>query len=117
MRRRIIKHLPAAAAGLAYLLLSLLYFGTVGDYGGSYLGYGLDPIQFVWFLNWWPWAIAHGLNPFISCYVWYPQGFNLTWATSVPAAALLMWPLTWRDKEVTFSGRVQSRWMKKNPER
>ena len=100
MRRRIIKHLPAAAAGLAYLLLSLLYFGTVGDYGGSYLGYGLDPIQFVWFLNWWPWAIAHGLNPFISYYVWYPQGFNLTWATSVPAAALLMWPLTWLGSAV-----------------
>src|SRR4029077_6380684 len=83
------------AAGLLYLLLSLLYFGTVGDYGHMYLGYGVDPISFIWFLNWWPWAIAHGLNPFISYYVWYPYGFNMTWATSVPLAALLMWPLTW----------------------
>jgi hypothetical protein len=88
----IIKRLPAA--GLLYLLLSLLYFGAVGDYGHMYLGYGLDPISFIWFLNWWPWAIAHGLNPFISYYVWYPHGFNMTWATSVPLAALLMWPLT-----------------------
>jgi hypothetical protein len=60
-----------------------------------YLGWGIDPIGFIWFLNWWPWAIAHGLNPFISYYVWYPHGFNMTWATSVPLAALLMWPITW----------------------
>ena len=93
MKGAVIKCL--SAAGLFYLLLSLLYFGTVGDYGHMYLGYGLDPVQFIWFLNWWPWAIAHGLNPFISYYVWYPHGFNMTWATSVPAAALLMWPLTW----------------------
>ena len=84
-----------AVAGLVYLLLSLLFFGAGGDYGRMYLGWGLDPIQFIWFLNWWPWAIAHGLNPFVSYYVWYPHGFNLTWATSIPSAALLIWPLTW----------------------
>ena len=93
MKSAIIKRLPAA--GFLYLLLSLLYFGTVGDYSHMYLGYGLDPILFIWCLNWWPWAIAHGLNPFISYYVWYPHGLNMTWATSVPLAALLMWPLTW----------------------
>jgi hypothetical protein len=93
MKNAIIKRL--AAAGLIYLLLSLLYFGAVGDYGHMYLGWGLDPVQFIWFLNWWPWAIAHGLNPFISYYVWYPHGFNLAWATSMPSAALLIWPLTW----------------------
>src|ERR1700736_6008566 len=93
MKSAIIKRL--AAAGFIYLLLSLLYFGTVGYYGHMYFGWGVVPIQFIWFLNWWPWAIAHGLNPFISYYVWYPHGFNMTWATSVPAAALLMWPLTW----------------------
>jgi hypothetical protein len=81
--------------GFIYLLLSLLFFGAVGDYGRMYLGWGLDPIQFIWFLNWWPWATAHGINPFISYYVWYPHGFNLTWATSIPSAALLMWPVTW----------------------
>jgi hypothetical protein len=88
-------HQAPARCRLLYLLLSLLYFGTVGNYGHMYLGYGLDPISFIWFLNWWPWAIAHGLNPFISYYVWYPHGFNMTWATSVPLAPLLMWPLTW----------------------
>jgi hypothetical protein len=95
MKNAIIKRLPAAGAGLIYLLLSLLYFGTVGNYRHMYFGWGLDPIGFIWFLNWWPWAIGHGLNPFISYYVWYPNGFNMTWATSIPSAALLMWPLTW----------------------
>jgi hypothetical protein len=95
MKSALIRYLPAAAAGLVYLLLSLLYFGTLGNYGHMYFGHGPDPIGFIWFLNWWPWAIAHGLNPFISYYVWYPHGFNMTWATSVPVAALLMWPLTW----------------------
>ncbi len=94
----IIKRLTAA--GLIYLVLALLYFGTVGNYGQMYLGYGLDPVGFIWFLNWWPWAIAHGLNPFISYYVWYPHGFNMTWATSIPSAALLMWPLTWLSSPV-----------------
>jgi hypothetical protein len=100
MKSAIIKRLPAAAASLIYLLLSLLFFGTVGNYGRMYVGWGLDPIGFVWFLNWWPWAIAHGLNPFISYYVWYPHGFNMTWATSMPVAALLMWPLTWLSSAV-----------------
>ena len=100
MKSAIIKRLPAAGAGLIYLLLSLLYFGTLGDYGHMYFGHGLDPIGFIWFLNWWPWAIAHGLNPFISYYVWYPHGFNMTWATSVPVAALRMWPVTWLGSAV-----------------
>ena len=35
MKSAIIKRLPAA--GFLYLLLSLLYFGTVGDYSHMYL--------------------------------------------------------------------------------
>ena len=85
MKSAIVKRLPAA--GLIYLLLSLLYFGAVGDYGHMYLGYGPDPIAFIWFLNWWPWAIAHGLNPFISYYVWYPHGFNIKSSSASEVAA------------------------------
>lgn len=80
---------------ILYLMLSLAYFGTTGNYGRKYFGVGGDPISFIWFLNWWPWAIAHRLNPFVSYFVWYPDGFNMTWATSVPSAALLMLPVTW----------------------
>ena len=89
------KHLPAGLALTLYLTVSLLYFGTTRNYSHRYLGIGNDPHIFIWCLNWWPWAITLGLKPFVSHYIWYPRGYNLTWATSVPAAALLIWPLTW----------------------
>jgi hypothetical protein len=80
-----------------YLTLSLIFFCHATDWTRSFLGVMEppgDPVTFIWFLNWWPFAIAHHLNPFISNYVWYPKGFNLTWATAVPSAALLGAPLT-----------------------
>ncbi|MEJ2367828.1 MAG: hypothetical protein P8Z49_05650 [Acidobacteriota bacterium] len=36
----------------------------------------------------------HGLNPFVTHYLWAPTGFNLAWATSVPALAVLVSPFT-----------------------
>jgi len=90
------KHRRIPVAGLAlllYLTLSLIYFG-VGDLSRSYLGSGNDPYAYIWFLNWWPWALTHGVNPFVSHYVWYPQGVNMTWTGSMPTAALLLWPIT-----------------------
>ena len=107
-------------AGLAlilYVILSLIYFGATGNYGRMYLGYGGDPIVYIWCLNWWPWAIAHGLNPFFSYYVWFPHGFNMTWANSVASAALLMLPVTWlANSVVSFNvlsllAPVLSAWM------
>lgn len=55
---------------------------------------GGDSLQFMWFLSWWPYALAHGVNPFITKMMFAPVGFNLTWATSVPTIALLAAPLT-----------------------
>ncbi|WP_298224502.1 hypothetical protein [Acidocella sp.] len=31
---------------------------------------------------------------FVSKYVWYPHGFNFTWDTSIPFAALVILPIT-----------------------
>lgn len=91
-------------AFFVYLVFSLLYFGTNRNYGHRYLGHGLDPTEFIWFIYWWPWAISHGINPFVSHYIWFPLGVNVTWSTSVPAAALLMSPLTWlADPVVSFN--------------
>jgi hypothetical protein len=59
------------------------YFGTLGD-----------PQIYMWFLSWWPYAITHRLNPFLTHVVWAPNGINLTWATGMPALALLAWPIT-----------------------
>ena len=59
-----------------------------------FLGIGADPTLFAWALSWWPYALGHGLNPFVTHVVWAPRGFNLAWDTSVPSVALLLWPVT-----------------------
>jgi len=59
-----------------------------------YLGRGIDQAFFVWCLVWWPYAIAHHLNPFVTQYIFAPTGFNLTWSTSIPLLSLAALPLT-----------------------
>jgi len=82
------------AAMLIYGVISFAYFGSFGSWTNRYLGTGLDPVSFMWFLNWWPFALGHHLNPFISNYVWFPHGVNFTWLTSMPLAALITAPIT-----------------------
>jgi hypothetical protein len=77
-----------------YLLFAVLLLGRNVSWSQYYFGYSTDSLQFAWFLNWWPFAIAHGLNPFICKYVSFPAGYNFAWATSVPVLALLVWPVT-----------------------
>jgi hypothetical protein len=48
----------------------------------------------MWALKWWPYALLHGLNPFVSHYVWAPAGANLARSAMIPAAALVMAPAT-----------------------
>jgi hypothetical protein len=48
----------------------------------------------MWSLAWWPYAIAHGLNPFVSHVIFPPGGLNLTAVASIPTASLLMTPFT-----------------------
>ena len=81
----------------AYLAISMCYFSLVllRDPSQGYLGYPSDPALFTWALAWWPYAIAHGLNPFLTRMLWAPVGYNLTWTTSVPALSLLISPITY----------------------
>jgi hypothetical protein len=87
----------ALAAFLFYLALAALFLGprVVADPQSRHIG-GLftDPQIFVWSLAWWPHAILHGQNPFQSSAIWAPEGFNLAWATSVPALAVVLAPVT-----------------------
>ena len=53
-----------------------------------------DPNFFIWSLRWWPYAIAHGLNPVHTTEVLAPTGFDLAWITAIPALSLLLTPLT-----------------------
>ena len=90
---------PSILAAATYLLISVVLFGilVLPHLTRSYLGNGADPGDpnaFFWFLNWWPHAIGHGMNPFITHAVYAPEGINLTTVTSVPAASLVAMPVT-----------------------
>jgi hypothetical protein len=84
------------AALAIYLVLALIIFGRglACNPGGSFVGLTADPSVYMWFLVWWPYAIAHGLNPFVTDLVWAPGGFNLTWTTGIPLAGILAAPIT-----------------------
>jgi hypothetical protein len=75
----------------AILLASPLGSGRLRD---SHVGLWKEATFFIWCLAWWPYAIAHHLNPFISKFIFAPTGLNLTWTPSVPLIALIAWPLT-----------------------
>jgi hypothetical protein len=74
---------------LGYLVLCSL-FGRVlfGHLSTFCIGTGPDPRLMTWFLVWWPHALVHGLNPFLTKAMWTPQGINLAWQTSMPLVAL-----------------------------
>jgi len=81
-----------------YGVLSVLLFGVrvLPHPGRLYVG-GLttDPQVFIWSLAWWPHALLHGENPFVTSEVWAPVGVNLAWAQTAPALALALSPLTY----------------------
>jgi hypothetical protein len=80
-----------------YALLSLLLFGLpiVDDPSGSIVAADeIDSSQFMWFFAWWPHALLHGLNPFVTELMFVPDGFNLQWATSMPLPSVLLAPVT-----------------------
>ena len=53
-----------------------------------------DPASYMWALVWWPHALVNGLNPFVSHVVWTPEGGNVAAAALIPAAAVLLSPIT-----------------------
>jgi hypothetical protein len=79
-----------------YLLCAFVYFGVriATHPGRDYIGNGVDSQMFIWSFAWWPHAIIHGENPFVSHAIWAPSGVNLTWTTSIPGLAIAFAPLT-----------------------
>lgn len=86
----------SAFALAAFGVLSFLYFGlpVAAHPGRVVVGSINDPKLFIWMFAWWPHAIAHGQNPFVTHVIWAPSGYDLVWATSIPALALVFWPVT-----------------------
>ncbi len=77
-----------------YLAVALILFarGLLG-HPGDFIGRDTDPPQTMWFFNWWRFSLAHGLNPFVTDWVWAPLGINLAWTTFVPLPAWISIPL------------------------
>src|SRR5215472_2384264 len=79
-----------------YSAISLLYFGPgiVPHLSQAYRGLGLDPTIHMWAMTWWPYAIAHRLNPLITSVIWAPTGYNLARAVSIPGPSIIIYPIT-----------------------
>ena len=61
-------------------------------------------MQQVWFLQWVPFALGHGQDPFFSSYLNAPAGANLGVNTSMPLLGLLGWPVTaWSNSVAAFN--------------
>ena len=53
-----------------------------------------DPQQYMWGFEWWPYAIAHAIDPFYTHLTWSPTGVNVANTTTMPLPSVLMWPVT-----------------------
>ena len=85
----------APGALLAYLGLAFGVFSNAWrDPFVRGIGIAGDPSMEMWFLAWFPYAIGHGLNPFLTNFADYPDGANLLWSVSLPLVALLLTPVT-----------------------
>ncbi|MBC3194366.1 hypothetical protein H7X46_25280 [Pseudonocardia sp. C8] len=82
--------------GLGYLLVSLwLHRRVLADPGGLLIGHvTADADMFAWWLNWFPFAVAHGENPLLTDWMHWPHGLNVLWNTAVPLLAAAFAPVT-----------------------
>jgi hypothetical protein len=96
--RRGVSAIPTWVRALAfYLLMAVLTVGwhaiahprTVCACVGTQ-----DPAAYMWALAWWPHALIHGLNPFVTHYLWSPTGVNVAQGAMIPTAALAIAPIT-----------------------
>jgi len=91
------RHQAAAALAL-YAAISIGYFGRHVVLHLATANVGLpewgDPTIFMWSLAWWPHALLHGLNPFITNTLFVPDHVDLGGVTAVPFAALVAAPIT-----------------------
>lgn len=87
------RQLPALTlyAAISILLLGRVLFHGFTDF---HLGPAVDSSFLMWALTWWPYALRHGLNPFICRLIWAPDGFNLAWSGGIPLVSLIAAPLT-----------------------
>jgi len=87
--------LPSLAPLLAYTALAVLVFLPAWEHPTTRaIGFSGDPQQTIWFLSWTPWAITHGVNPFFTTHMNFPDGVNLMWNSWAPLLGFVLWPIT-----------------------
>ena len=79
-----------------YAVISILLLGRVlfRGFAAFHLGPTVDSSFLMWALAWWPYALRHGLNPFICRLIWAPAGFDLAWSGGIPLVSLIAASLT-----------------------
>jgi hypothetical protein len=89
--------IETAAAIALYSAISMLFFGlpALAHLGSSCAcGAGPDPTMFMWSLEWWPHALLHGIDPFVTSAVFAPDRLQIGGVTTIPGAALVASPVT-----------------------
>jgi hypothetical protein len=86
--------LPHTGALAIYAGISIVFIGHGTSLTKAIFGQGSDPFGSIWFLAWWPFAVAHHINPLYSHALWQPLGVAMMWVTSTPLLALLAAPVT-----------------------
>ena len=89
----------AIVAVVLYVTITIGYFGVdVLPHLGRYCvcePAGTDPSGYMWNLAWWPHALLHGLNPFVTDAVFAPNRVRLGGeGMLVPGAAIVAAPVT-----------------------
>jgi hypothetical protein len=85
----------AALALFSALSVALFGRGWLADPTHRVVGgASADAQAFLWFLAWWPHAVAHATFPFVTHDVWAPTGISLLWVTSVPLPSLALGAFT-----------------------
>ncbi|MBV8481032.1 MAG: hypothetical protein JOY72_12105 [Actinobacteria bacterium] len=79
-----------------YAAISFAFFGIrlLPDPTHIVVGTTSDTELYVWSFDWWPHAILHGQNPFVTHAIDVPDALNLAWTVSVPTLAVAFAPLT-----------------------
>ncbi|MEI7859529.1 MAG: hypothetical protein WCI26_06820, partial [Acidimicrobiales bacterium] len=87
--------LVAGAAG--YLVLSVaLWWNVWSTHPTSTTTCGCgDTSLFTWFFEWPAYAMAHGLNPLYSTFLFHPGGINLLSNTAEVGLGIVLAPVTW----------------------
>ena len=91
------RHRPPewVVALVAFVALTVVLFGKAwASPSTSWIGDPGDPPLFMWYLRWFPWAVAHGHHPLFTTHINFPDGVNLMWNTSMPLAMFVLSPVT-----------------------